>query len=182
MTKKDYISVTELKKALRDLDEKELTTIIVEAYKKSDDVKQLLSVKFNREQMVQTLFETYKKQIEDEFFPTRGKPKLRLSYAQKAISNFRKMAEDEERTFELMMIYVENGVKFTNTFGDINAPFYGSMVTMYSKLMDKCLRYPAFYTKYKKRLEAIVDDAEGTGWGFPEALEDELDLILEEED
>ena len=35
-----------------------------------------------------------------------------------------------------MIQYVENGVKFTNAFGDIDEPFYYSMESMFEKALE----------------------------------------------
>ena len=57
------------------------------------------------------------------FFPKRGF-KLRLKDARKVISDFKKLEPDPESLADVMLYYVECGVRFTNDFGDIDEPFY----------------------------------------------------------
>jgi hypothetical protein len=169
-TLKNKLTVSELKKELKTLNQSQLITIISEAYKLNDEVKQFLSAKFLGKETMIELFEYYKKAIEDEFFPDRGFGKMRLAQAKKAISTFKKITGDELFTLELMLFYVETGVEFTNTYGDINEPFYISMESMYEKVVAKCNENETIYKKYKNRLEAVVNDTSGIGWGFHDEL------------
>jgi ribosomal protein S17E len=164
------IKVTELKKQLRDLKQDDLIKLVVESYKLSDDVKEFFSVKFIGETAVEELFEKYSNQIENEFFPDKGFGQLRLSEAKKAISAFKKLTGNEKLTYELMLFYVETGVEFTNTYGDISENFYISMESMYEKVIEKCNESKGFYEAYKDRIAAIVSETGGIGWGFHDSL------------
>ncbi|UOQ95459.1 DUF6155 family protein [Halobacillus shinanisalinarum] len=168
----NYLSLSDLKKELKTLDHKELTSIIVNSYKLNNEVKQQLSVKFNREDMVERLFHKYKKQIVDEFFPDKGFGKMRLSHAKKAISTYKKLTDDQEGTLELMLIYLETGVSFTNTYGEIDERFYNSMSSMFDKVTDHCQKEAIVFNKYQTRLKEMVENTEGIGWGFHDELSD----------
>ncbi|GGH80630.1 DNA repair protein RadC [Pullulanibacillus pueri] len=168
---KAKMKVSDLRRALKALSQKELIDIIIKSYQSSDDIKELLLMTFNADEALEELFKKYKTQIKDEFFPERGFGKLRLSQAKKAISSFKKITGDEGLTFELMLYYVEQGVDFTNTYGDIDERFYNSMLSMYEKVIEQCNKNEDLFKAYKERLEAIVIDTEGIGWGFHDALE-----------
>ena len=75
----------------------------------------------------------YKARIRHEFFPARGFGAARLSVARKAIANYRKLSPPPASLADLMLFYVETGVQYTNTYGDINATFYRSMETMFQR-------------------------------------------------
>jgi hypothetical protein len=50
------------------------------------------------------------KKIKNEFFPDRGLGKRRLTEAKREITAFKKSTNDEKRTVDLMLFYVEMGV------------------------------------------------------------------------
>lgn len=99
------------------MENKELIEVISELYKKIPDVQHYLSTRFIGEDAVQSLYESAKKKIKDEFFPDRGFGKMRLKEAKNAISNFKKLANDDMKTVDLMIYYVEMGTEFTNAYG-----------------------------------------------------------------
>jgi hypothetical protein len=108
--------------------------LIVELFKANKEVQPILSSKFIGDEAVEFLYLQARKKIENEFFPDRGNGKLRLAEAKKAISTFKKITNDEKRTVDLMLYYVEQGVDLTNTYGDISESFYGSLVKMFEQV------------------------------------------------
>ncbi|MFD1266329.1 hypothetical protein [Paenibacillus motobuensis] len=66
------------------------------------------------------------------------------------------------------MIYVENGVDFTLSFGDIDERFYNSMVSVYAAIIDQVNEDETaeLFDQYGERIEATVSKTEGIGWGF----------------
>ncbi|MGI2296145.1 hypothetical protein [Paenibacillus sp. GXUN7292] len=95
---------------------------------------------------------------------------MRLARAKKAISDFKKLSNDEILTIDLMICYVEQGVDFTNAYGDISEPFYNSMVSMYANVLRMINGNELLFLKLKKRLERIVTKTSGIGWGFHDDL------------
>jgi hypothetical protein len=69
-----------------------------------------------------------------------------------------------------LCFFLEQGVAFTNSFGDIDASFYNSMVSMYEKDTGACAREEDYYRALADRLLEVVTDTEDIGWGFPDAL------------
>ncbi|MCM3570344.1 DUF6155 family protein [Neobacillus mesonae] len=171
------IKITELKKHLKELDQKELIELVVEMFKANKDVQSFLSSKFLGDGAIEFLFKEARKKVENEFFPERGDGKLRLAEAKKVILNFRKVTNDDKRTVDLKLFYVEQGVKYTNSFGDINENFYISMEKMFHEVALECDRNEALYREFSNRLHNVVGAAEGTGWGFYEGLADSYYLI-----
>ena len=117
------------------------------------------------------VFEKYKKIVENEFFPTRGFGKVRLSTARKAISDFKKISTSNTDISDIMLFYVENGVEFTNEYGDIDEAFYMSIESMYQtalKFICKANLLDDFY----ERCQAIVNNTANIGWGFHDGLSD----------
>jgi len=117
------------------------------------------------------IMDKYSEIILKEFFPDRGNPKLRLSVARKAISDFKKINKSPVDIAHLMVFYVETGVDFTNEYGDIDYPFYKSMESMFIstlKYMQKNKILPVF----KERAEEIVGKTKDIGWGFHDSMVD----------
>lgn len=164
------LKVSDVKKQLKEYDQKELIQLISELYKNSKEVQSYLDVRLRGNDAVDELFTQTQKKVKDEFFPDRGHGKLRLNQAKKAISEFKKMTGNEFKTTELMLYYVEQGVEFTNSFGDIDESFYNSMVSMYEKVTSACAREEDYYRALADRLLRVVTDTEEVGWGFPDAL------------
>lgn len=164
------LTLTALKKELKQFDQKELIQLIADLYKLNGEVKDYLSNRFIGEASIQALYETSKKKISNEFFPDRGFGKLRLKEAKSAITNFKKLSDDHEKTVDLMLYYVEVGTQFTNTYGDIDGPFYDSMISMYSKVIEACNQDGALFHKLNDRLYAVIEEADGIGWGYYDLL------------
>jgi hypothetical protein len=164
------LKITELKKLLKEYDQKELIQLITELYKVNNDVKDYLSIKFLGEEAIEELFAKAAKKINNEFFPDKGHGKLRLSIAKKAITDFKKLTGDSKNTLALMLNYVELGTEFTNCYGDIDENFYNSMLLMYEKVVSKCSEDRELYSLFGDRLFNVVEMSEGIGWGYHDTL------------
>jgi Family of unknown function (DUF6155) len=178
------IKVTELKKQLKHYDQKELIELVVEMFKTNKDVQNFLSSKFLGDEAIEIFFKQARKKVENEFFPDRGHGKLRLAEAKKEITTFKKTTNDQKRTVDLMLFYVEQGVKFTCTYGDISEGFYTSMIKMFEQVAEECDRDEELYKAFSSRLDSVVSVAPD-GWGFQEALLDSyytIEWVIDEED
>lgn len=73
-----------------------------------------------------------------------------------------------------MLYYVEMGIEFTNTYGDINEAFYNSGEAMYESVVSAINKQDdsEIYNNFKDRLKAVVDDTDGMGWSFHDELND----------
>ena len=164
------LTITELKKHLKTRSHEDLVKEIVELYKKFTDVKDYYTSNISLYGM-KNILDKYKKIIENEFFPSRGFAKLRLSVARKAVNDFKKMTTSNFDIADIMLFYVENGVEFTNEYGDIDEQFYMSMESMYEvalKHICESKLTKEFYT----RCAQVVEDTSGIGWGFHDTLGD----------
>ena len=126
--------------------------------------------------------EKYRKKIVEQFFPSRGMMgKLKLSEARKAIRDYRKATGNIPGTAELLMSYVENGVEFTNEYGDIDERFYSSIESVLAELAallrDKAR---ALYPQFADRLASVEQQSDGIGWGFHDFISDVVSRLDEE--
>lgn len=117
----------------------------------------------------QQLLEKYQAIVQKEFFPTRGFGKLRLAVARKAITDYQKVSDSIPDLAHLMLFYVEMGVQFTKTYGDINGPFYDSMETMYERAAKFVAKHK-LKEQFAFRFQEIVRKTAGMGWGFHDFL------------
>ena len=76
------------------------------------------------------MFNKYRDKVFEAFYPGRGY-NCKLKDGKQAISDFKKFGPSADLLADLMLFYVETGVKFTNEYGDIDEGFYSSMETTY---------------------------------------------------
>jgi hypothetical protein len=162
------MKITELKKHLKESSKEQLIKDIVDLYKKNEFVKDYYSSMFGNDNSPLVLAK-YKGVIENEFFPENGFGKARLSVAKKAITEFKKVCDDRTLIADLMVFYVENGVNYTECYGDINEQFYLSMESMYERAL-KFITDNDLTEVFNDRCLKIVRDTEDMGWGFHDQL------------
>ncbi len=129
------ITLRELKRHLGQRSQAELAADIVDLFTRLDPVKDYYQIRLDAGHD-EELIAKYKAVIEREFFPTRGFGRARLATARKAITDYKKVSTSIAGLVDLMLFYVEMGVRFTNTYGDIDEPFYNSMESMYARGED----------------------------------------------
>ncbi|WP_240763206.1 DUF6155 family protein [Paenibacillus thalictri] len=161
-----------LNKHLKQLSNDRLIDLVKACYGASKDMEKFLAVRILGAEAVESLYQEYRKKVENEFFPERGFGKLRLKEARNAISEFERLTGNVKYSLELKLIYVENGVDFTLSYGDIDGRFYYSMASMYANIIDQVNEdeLGELFDEFKERLEAIVSKTEGIGWGFYDNL------------
>ncbi|MGD9162862.1 MAG: DUF6155 family protein [Desulfobacteraceae bacterium] len=165
------MNVSELKKKLKSKTQKELIDDISTLYKSFDVVREYYQVRlFSNDESV---LQKYKAIIEHEFFPVSESkdPPARLSVARKAITDYKKLTSSKANIADIMVFYVETGVRFTNEYGDINEAFYISMENMYEKALT-FIANNGLTDIFNERLLTIVNDTDGIGWGFHDQLAD----------
>lgn len=158
-----------LKKHLNTLTKEELIKHIQELDKKYPSVQEYHQLYLSND--VEAVIEKYKQQIENEFYPMRGLPKMRLSVARKAIIETKKLGIPAESLASLMLYYVEIGVQFTNDYGDIDEKFYSSMESMFAKALELMYK-EEILDMFKDRALKIFENSSDTGWGFHDTLGD----------
>ena len=160
------MGLTDIKKELKKLDKDKLIDLVADLYKKNKSVKEFFDFYVNPDE--RELYNKYKDKVFEAFYPRRGF-NYKLKDGKQAISDFKKLGTSADLLADLMLFYVETGVKFTNDYGDINEPFYKSLATTFVDsltLMNK----ENLLDKFEGRVEKVVDDTSGIGWGFHDYL------------
>lgn len=163
--------MVQIKKQLQKLDKDKLIDLISELYKKDKFVKEFLSFQINQDE--KGLFEKYRNKVYEAYFPKRGY-KLKLREAKQAISEFKKFNPPVQLVADLMLFYVETGVKFSNEFGDIDEKFYLSLANTYNAAL-KFIQKENLLESFADRAGCIVSDSSHFGWGFHDDLRDIYD-------
>lgn len=146
----------------------ELVKDILDLFQKNQFVKDYYISK-EADNSSSPIFLKHKEIIEKEFFPAKGDGKARLSVAKKSISDFRKLSNNNLLIADLMIFYVEIGVRYTNEFGDIDENFYSSMENMFEQAL-KFILSNNFSNHFQDRCLEIVEDTVNIGWGFHDQL------------
>jgi hypothetical protein len=158
-----------LKKQLKNLSQEELIGLLTELYNKNSENKELLESKFDEGGAETAAHQKYKRQIINEFFPERGFGKLRYSKMREAIKKFKDVSRNPALIGDLMMAYVESGVRYTDEYGDIDEYFYNAMENMYDNAL-KYLKTNKLLESFQGRARDVVKNTQNMGWGFPDNL------------
>lgn len=166
------LSVKEVKQILKQQSREELMELFIDSYKTIPQLKEYITVKYADQDTIQQVFEVYKNKIYDVFFPKSMRAQFKIGDARKAVNEFKKLCSNEKLKIDLMLYYVEMGVEFTNTYGDIDESFYDSVEGMYESVIKAINKHKnaEIFSFFKDRLIAVVDDTSGIGWGFHDEL------------
>jgi hypothetical protein len=160
------LGLTDIKKELKKLDKDKLIHIVADLYKKNKSVREFFDFYVNPNE--KELFEKYRDKVFEAFYPKRGF-NYKLKDGKQAISDFKKLGASADLLADLMLFYVETGVKFTNDFGDIDESFYLSLEKAYVQALT-LMRKEDLLEKFADRSSNIVKDTDGIGWGFHDCL------------
>jgi hypothetical protein len=161
------IKTTELKTYLMSRTQQEMVKEVTELFQMIKEVKEYYTIKLDS-QGTEHVLDNYKNIITHEFFPNRGFGKARLSVARKAVSDFKKLSNSTMSNADIMLHYVENGVKFTDEYGDIDERFYTSMENMFDDAVKYILKHQLLEL-LEDRCKGIIKNA-CDGWGFQDTL------------
>lgn len=166
-----------LKKYLQKFSKEQLIAQIVELNAKYKDVKKYyeFSINPNSDKAKEEAKKIIRKNIN-----TDGMPKLKLREARQAVTDFKKLSPSESDLADIMLFYVECGVDFTNSFGDIDEPFYNSIAGMFHDA-GKYIKSDGMQAQFKQRCKQIMDDTANIGWGFHDELSNYYHDFIETE-
>lgn len=174
------VNLTTFKKYLQTRSHEELKADLTDLFNRLEGVKEYYQLKLAGSEGDIQVLEKYKSVIKKEFFPARGFGQARLSVARKAVSDYKKLSNSPEGLADIMLYYVEQGVNFTNEYGDITEAFYMSMESMYEKALQHLVKY-YLQGQFEARCRAIVKNTSDIGWGFHDNLGALYDQYLGQE-
>lgn len=160
------MSLLKLKKELLKLEKPQLIALVGELYKSQKAVKEYLDFYFEPNEA--DLLPAYRERVLRAFYPKRGYDyNLRLGKA--AISDLRKLGVSAQPLADLMLHYVECGIRYTNDYGDINESFYLSLEGMYEQALT-LMQQEKLLPHFAERSRRAVLDTSNIGWGFHDQL------------
>jgi len=162
---------SEIKSHLQQMEAVELVGLLHQLYQLNTDNKIFLTSQLTDAEPG-ALAEPYREIIREQFNPRRGFPDLNLRVARKALTDFKKVARDPRSTIDLMLFYVEQGILCTRKYGDIDEPFYNSVVSVCQRAVELLVtqKDATMIDHFRPRLAQIVYDTAGMGWGFHDDL------------
>lgn len=96
--------------------------------------------------------------------------RLDLRNVRKTVQEFSKINANITHQIDLELYYVELGVKFTNNFGDMTSTFYRSLESMFERALKNIQTFNQ-KTRYIERVQSIIKNTQGIGWGFGDHME-----------
>ena len=170
---------SQLKPHLQRLEKQDLLLILRDLYALNADNQVFLSTRLLAD-TPDEIAEPYRRIIRQVFNPDRGMPSFRLSAARKALNDFKKASADPLLILDLMLFYVEQGVICTNTYGDIDEPFYNSLLSVYDSAAQLVgeIEDPRLIDPFQSRFQKLVSDTRGLGWGFHDGLVEVYNDVL----
>jgi hypothetical protein len=168
MKHKSVMPLSEIKKRLKGKSEKQLTSLISECYKLSDEVRFYLSTELmENEQECQRMIDELRDELSSAFWREKGSipqiPDLRK--AKKAISNLKKATNDPEIIVSFMLDYVDHGISFSCEYGDMWDEYYSSIEKMFESMTKIILENSKQINVCPiiERIEKIVDESSAFG-------------------
>lgn len=169
--KNSQASWKEIRVKLNKNSHRDLLGLIGDLYALRKENKNFLDARFMKGTHV---LEPYKAIIKKNICPDFPHP-IKTSVARKAISDYKKAIGHPHDLAELMVYYVECGVQFTLTYGDIDEPFYSSLESMFQqavRFIKGCEK--SIIEAFLPRFQTIVHKTRNMGWGFHDFLADVL--------
>jgi len=170
-----------VKSAIQELEQDEVLDLLRDLYALSPSTKQFFHARLK---LGEDRLAPYKKTIQQCMCPdVLRNHSVEISKAKKVIAEFRKASEDVVGEIELMIHFVECGSQFTILYGDIDGPFYDSLLRMYGNAAAAVagLSEPDRET-FRKRLLEIAESCNGIGWGYGDGLWDEYYSAFQDDD
>lgn len=160
------MGLIDIKRELKKLDKNKLVDLVADLYKQNKSVKEFFDFYVQPDE--DAAFNKYRDKVFEAFYPKRG-DKLKLRDGKQAISDFKKLGPAPELLADLMLFYVETGVKFTNEFGDVNESFYSSLESTYLATLT-FMKKEELLKIFADRAHNVVLDTTEIGWGFNDYL------------
>jgi len=175
MTKNELKEWTEVEEILQKAEKKDLIGLIRDLYTNSAGDRMIINSRYLGEGIKKKkskLLEEHRKIIRGEFPPENESGKIRHAAVERAISDYSNASGDFVGTLDLMLTYVEGGIRYANIFGAADDEFYDNIEGMLDRFCEllKTEEGQKYYPLFSERLANACRDSEHIGWGFGEAI------------
>jgi hypothetical protein len=130
----------------------------------------------------EALLKTYRQRIKDDFF---GEDEWGMSespnmlVAARSIKDYRERTGDTLGILDLMLTFMEEGTRFTNSYGDMEESFYEGLELMLDDFKELLLAHPELYEEgdLAQRLIKLLRNAGDIAWGYGDYVTEQIDEI-----
>lgn len=166
----------DVKQVLMEMGAPQLRGILQDLYGFSVENKAFFHSRFLSDHGGNEYLEPYKASIRDAFSLDPWQD-ICLSAGRKAISEFKKANGNLPDTLSLMLYYVKCGNDCTLKFGDIDASFYDSLGSMFSRIVKTLIKQEdeTLVSEFLPQLETEFKRVECMAWGYGDWLRESLD-------
>jgi hypothetical protein len=174
----------DVKTRIRSRSGRELLGLIRDLYKQSAECRSFLNARLLTDaegHPSEATRASFRVRFRAAFFGRGRSPSfdLRLADARRAIREYRGATRDLQGTLDLMLAYLEAGTEFTNTYGDIDGPFYDSLMSMMDGV-DRLLRRPegrGWHAHFRRRLLGLSTATRGIAWGYGDHVRETIERL-----
>ncbi len=173
MSKQSNLQWSSVKGRLMRLDKKGLLGLTKDLFDLSPENREFLSARFTPEGTGgHQPIAKYRLRIKAAFNETDEH--IKFGPIRKALREYRKATSDIGGTLDLTLFALELGTDFTNEYGDIDGPYYDSLLTLLEEF--RCLIVSPenrnLYPMFEERLTQLQADANGIGWGYGDGVDE----------
>ena len=167
-----------LGKKLDAMNQEELKKIILELFKTNKSVEERLNLKILGNEYGNALLEKYKKKMYKIFNPSDiVRVGFSLEKAQAVLSEFADVSVSDRWYGDLALYFAECATDFTMTYGDIDEDFYDALGDAYHDAIVIASENEELYKLWNERLEYILNEFSGFGWGMDDFITKEYDSL-----
>lgn len=163
-------------KKLEKMNEEQLQQIIVDLYKSSVAISNGINMLIQGEVFGKELLEKYKKKLYKVFNPANiVRTGFSLEKAQDILSEFAdKCVSDNGGLYgDFALYFAECATDFTMSYGDIDEDFYEALGDAYHDAVVAASKNENVYILLQDRLENILHEFSGFGWGMEDYIAEE---------
>lgn len=161
------MSLNDVKRELKNHTKEELIQLISELYKMYKPVKEHLDVYVDPDE--NNLYVRTVDKVFLAFYPKRGYV-LKLQEGIQAIRDFKKLGGHQIQVAELLLFYVETGVKLSNEYGDLGERFYDNLFKHLEEAL-LLMKSENVLDDFHARVSLVVDNSSNMpGWGFADLM------------
>ncbi|MGA9290965.1 MAG: hypothetical protein WCE54_07120 [Ignavibacteriaceae bacterium] len=168
-----------VKNLIKDLERNELIEVILELSKISRKNEQFIKliIQGSNNEHREKIVHNAKSKIRSVFFSKNGYPyeHINLKDARSIVSQYSKILKGfPDSILDLKLYYVESGVEVIKDWGDMYDSFYDSIGSMLTSFCSDLFNNYKYYGDFSKRIDQIIIDTKGVGWGFHEFVLDTI--------
>lgn len=167
------MTISNLKKVLSSMDRQELEGLVLDLYS-LPEIKDAVNLRFNPD-FADEMVSHYEKKLARALMPANPE-KMSMSAAKDILSEVKGLSAISPRvTAEIYLYAAECACDFTETFGDIDEPFYNDLSDFYQMAVDFAKTDEELKNELSDRFRTLNESFYGMGWGMDEVVDPEFD-------